>query len=468
MTDTLDLPKGYRFRFPGAAAPRVEDASLPAEVRLSLMHSAGALTQPRVQAGDAVQTGTIVAESDDCPAVKLVSPVTGKVADLVETRGKRRRLKPGQITIRREGEERFVSIAGASAAPDEIPTDWARQMLIDAGLWPSIRELPCRGPVASTEADPKAVVVKCVAAEPFTTRGHAMLSDRVNEFAVGLEMLQRAASGYARQHLILTSPSAPLAEQIREATKGKAWLSLHYAPVLYPVENDGYLLKLLFAKQAKDAEFRAWFVDVQTVVAIGACLSQGRPAVDRVVAVAGPSVTQPVHVRARIGTPIQDLLDGRLVEGEHRLVSGGLLTGRKVEDPDACLGPMDVAINALPEGREREFMGFVRPGADRDSFSPTFLSKLWPQRPRTCHTNLRGERRPCVSCGFCEEVCPADLMPHWLHKCLSTDRIEEAEQAGLESCIECGLCSYVCPSKIELRSELREGKAQVREEKQQA
>ena len=468
MTNALSLPKGYRFRFPGAAAPRVEDAPLPSEVRLSLMHPTGVLTQPRVQAGDAVQTGTIVAASEECPAVNIVSPVTGKVTEVVETRGRRRRLKPGQIAIRREGDERMVSIAGASAAPDEIPTDRARQMLIEAGLWPCIRELPCRGPVASIEAHPKAVVVKCVAAEPFTTRGHALLSDRVDEFAVGLEMLQRVAGGYARQHLILTNPSAPLAEQIREATKGKAWLSLHYAPVLYPVENDGYLLKLLFAKQAKDTDFRAWFVDVQTVVAIGACLSQGRPAVDRVVAVAGPSVTRPVHVRARIGTPIQDLLAGRLAEREHRLVSGGLLTGRKVEDPNACLGPMDVAINALPEGREREFVGFVRPGGDRDSFSPTFLSRLWPARPRTCHTNLRGERRPCVSCGFCEEVCPVDLMPHWLHKCLSTDRIEEAEQAGLESCIECGLCSYVCPSKIELRSELREGKAQVREEKQQA
>lgn len=467
MTDTLELPKGYRFRFPGAAAPRIEEAPVPAEVRLGMMHPTGVLLQPRVQAGDAVQTGDIVAESDELSTVKLVSPVTGKVSDVVETRGKRRRLKPGQVVISRDGDEEFTSIDGASTTPEEVSSERAKEMLVAAGLWPLIRELPCRGPVAQTEGDPGAIVVKAVAAEPFVTRGHAILANRVEAFETGLEMLQRATGGYARQHLVLTNKSAPLAEEIREATKGKAWLSLHYAPVIYPIENNGYLFKLLFADKASDLDFRAWFLDVQTVIAVGECLAHGRPHVDRIVAVAGPGVAEPMHVKVRIGTPIKDLMADRLADGEMRLVRGGLLTGSKIEDDSACIGPMEVAINAIPEGREREFMGFVRPGGDRDSFVNVFLSKLWPDRPRTCHTNLRGEPRPCVSCGYCEDLCPANIMPHWLHKCLSTDRLEEAEQMGLELCIECGLCSYVCPSKIELLSELRAGKEQLQQEREE-
>ena len=63
------------------------------------------------------------------------------------------------------------------------------------------------------------------------------------------------------------------------------------------------------------------------------------------------------------------------------------------------------------------------------------------------------------------QVRPAEIMPHWIHKCLEADQLEEAEQVGLELCIECGLCSYVCPSKIDLRSQLIEGKQRLAEEK---
>ena len=460
MTDILQVPKGYRFRFDGKAKPTIEDAPLPADVRMSLMHATGALLQPRAQTGQTVRTGEIVAASDDAPAVKLLAPITGRVSEVVQTHGKRRRLKPGCIAIERTGDD-WVVIPNASATPEEIPADRARQMLVDGGLWPCIGQQPANGALARLDAQPQAVVVKCVAAEPFVARGHALLAGQVEKFERALAMLQRVAAPTAKIHLVLTQPAAPLAEQIVQATKGRAWVRVHFVPVVYPVENDGYLRRVLLADEP--ADLCAWFVDVQSALAIGACLAEGRPCVERVLAVAGPSVASPIHVRARIGTRVGDVLDGRLVEGEHRLIRGGLLTGRKAEADDG-VGPLDVALNALPEGREREFMGFVRPGGDRDSFARAFLSKLWPDRPVACHTNLRGEPRPCVSCGFCEDVCPADIMPHWIYKCLVTDRLEEAERTGLDRCIECGLCSYVCPSKIELLSELRAGKQRVEEE----
>jgi len=412
-----------------------------------------------------VQTGAIVAQSEEHPTVKLISSVTGTVSRVVATRGRTRRLRPGRMTITRDGDEEPDPIPGASTTAEEIPSDRARAMLVQAGLWPHIRQVPGTGPASAMHVDPQAVVVKCVAAEPFVVRGHAVLQDQVAAFNVGLEMLQHLSSGYARQHLVLTQPSAPLAEEIREATRGKAWLKIHYAPVAYPVENDRYLFGRLFPGKAGDPEFRAWFVDAQTVIAIGACLAEGRPGIERIVAVAGPEVAAPVHVRVRVGMPLDELLEGRVWEGEHRVVRGGLLTGVLAEEEDAAVGPMDQAANVLPEGREREFMGFVRPGGDRVSYSRAFLSWLSPERRRAEHTNLRGEPRACISCGFCESVCPADIMPHWLHKCLATDRIEEAEQMGLELCVECALCSYVCPSKIELLSELRAGKQRLREER---
>ena len=80
---------------------------------------------------------------------------------------------------------------------------------------------------------------------------------------------------------------------------------------------------------------------------------------------------------------------------------------------------------------------------------------------------MRGEGRPCVSCNFCEEVCPAGIMPYLLHKYLYGDLIEEAEQARVDLCVQCGLCSFICPSKIELREQFIEAKALIAKEKEE-
>jgi Na+-translocating ferredoxin:NAD+ oxidoreductase RnfC subunit len=63
-------------------------------------------------------------------------------------------------------------------------------------------------------------------------------------------------------------------------------------------------------------------------------------------------------------------------------------------------------------------------------------------------------------------VCPAEIMPHLIHKYLYRDLLEEVEQARVDLCVQCGLCSYVCPSKIELAREFREATEQIEEEKE--
>ncbi len=121
-------------------------------------------------------------------------------------------------------------------------------------------------------------------------------------------------------------------------------------------------------------------------------------------------------------------------------------------------------LTLLPEHTVREFLGFMRPGLFRRSYSRCFLSSLRPAFAERFNTALRGEKRACVSCGFCEEVCPAGIMPSLIHKYLYQDAIEDAEKARLDLCIECGLCSFVCPSKIELCTQFVDAKKGIQRE----
>ena len=110
-------------------------------------------------------------------------------------------------------------------------------------------------------------------------------------------------------------------------------------------------------------------------------------------------------------------------------------------------------LTIIPEQTEKEVLPFVRPGWGRRSYSNCFLSALRRDFHERLTTALRGERRPCISCNFCEEVCPAGIMPHLIHKYLYQGALEETGQIGLHLCVRCGLCSYVCPSKIDLRKQ---------------
>jgi len=143
------------------------------------------------------------------------------------------------------------------------------------------------------------------------------------------------------------------------------------------------------------------------------------------------------------------------------------LTGRILEDDTLGVDTECRGITVLQELEEREFLGFIRPGWSRHSYANCYLSSLRKKFEEKYTTGVRGELRPCISCNFCEEVCPAGIMPYLIHKYLYADLIEEVEQARVDLCVECGLCSYVCPSKINLRTQFIEAKALITKEKEE-
>jgi H+/Na+-translocating ferredoxin:NAD+ oxidoreductase subunit C len=69
---------------------------------------------------------------------------------------------------------------------------------------------------------------------------------------------------------------------------------------------------------------------------------------------------------------------------------------------------------------------------------------------------------PCVNCGKCLRICPANVPVNILVRYLEADLYEEAaDKYDLESCIECGLCAYVCTAKIPLFQYIRLGKHEL-------
>jgi electron transport complex protein RnfC len=81
-----------------------------------------------------------------------------------------------------------------------------------------------------------------------------------------------------------------------------------------------------------------------------------------------------------------------------------------------------------------------------------------------------GPAFPCIRCGRCAEVCPANLLPqqmYWYARAKDLDRVQDY---NLFDCIECGCCAQVCPSHIPLVQYYRYAKTEswAREQEKRA
>jgi Na+-transporting NADH:ubiquinone oxidoreductase subunit A len=210
-----------------------------------------------------------------------------------------------------------------------------------------------------------------------------------------------------------------------------------------------------------------WTLGYQDAIAIGALFATGRLPVERVVALGGPSVLRPRLVRSRLGASTDEHARGELSEGDVRLISGSVLSGKKATGPVfGFLSRYHLQISALPEGGEREFMGWAAPGRRRFSVLPVFLSRFLRPPAFDFTTATHGSSRAIVPIGLYERVMPMDILPTYLLRALAVGDIEQAEMLGALELDEedLALCTFVDPGKANFGPMLRRNLEQIERE----
>jgi len=399
----------------------------------------------------------VLARDPDNHDVPLLSPYGGTV-DLQQV--------PGHITLR----DLSADDAGAYTYQDDQehvhkqmgPTGLKRYKLLNLGAWEFIKDA-YTGRTPDPLSTPQAVLISTVRFEPFLVRGDVLLKAFLRPFTRGLEHLQSLLE-YQPIYLILPKIRTDLAMTIKDQIRGYAWVKLIEVPLRYPYDHFEILSRHLNLKRDQGP---IWGVNVEGVLAVDQALTASRPCVERVISLGGPGTADPGHVQLTAGYPVSQLLETYALP-DTVAIDGGVFSGQLLDGSMQGIAAECRGITLVPENRKREFLAFVRPGFDRQSYSRGFLSALCSRFPERVTNLVRGEVRPCVSCNFCEEVCPAGIIPHRLHKLIYQDEIDEIERSRIDLCIECGLCSFVCPSKIELTHEFREMKQTIVKEKASA
>ena len=123
-----------------------------------------------------------------------------------------------------------------------------------------------------------------------------------------------------------------------------------------------------------------WHIGYQDVIAIGKLFTSGELSSERVVALAGPAVKNPRLIKTVLGASVSELTTGELVEGTNRIISGSVLSGATAHGVHGYVGRYHTQVSVLAEGYDKEFLGWIAPGATKFSVTRAYLSHLNPKR----------------------------------------------------------------------------------------
>lgn len=451
----MKLRGGYKISLAGRPNDSIRTMPSPSELYMPLKSKRFNFTEVSVKQGQAVSVGDTLARDPDNYDIPMICPVEATVQ--IETEY----IKLTNIITNRSYPA--VTAKPSEHIPQAISAKDKTAKLVDLGAW----EFFCdaySGDLPDPDATPQAVIVSTISLDPFVTRGDVQLKDELIHFTRGLEHLQSLLE-YQQIYMVLPKVNSDFAEVIRKQIRGYAWVNIVEVELKYPYDDFNILARGL---KLKSADGPIWALKTEGVLAIDDALAHSRPCIERVVSVAGPDLDISTHIRVTTGYPLDMIRSELNAKSQARQIKGGIMTGTAIGENDLALDSETRGITFLPELEKREFIGWMRPGFERHSYPACFGSAMLGDFPERLTTAVRGEVRPCISCNFCEEVCPAGIMPHLIHKYLYKDLIEDADRARIDLCVQCGLCSFVCPSKLELREQFAQASIVIEQEKEEA
>jgi len=440
---TFSIKKGRDIRLKGVAEKEVIAASFPKHVAVQPPDFKGLNLRLAVEVGDNVKVGTTVLSDKANPQIGIASPASGKVIAI--NRGLKRALL--SVVIETDGRQ---ETEGFQLLTEEQVRNISRNdvvgLLLRGKLWPVIRQRPF-SKVADPLEKPKAVFIHAMNTEPLALDVDWILKNKEREFQTGLTILKKLTDGDV--HLCIQEGA-----ESKALTRAEG-VQIHSFSGPHPAGNVSTHVHCVDPINKGDL---VWYVEAQDVLRITSLFLKGIYPVERIVAVTGEGAAgHQVYAKTIMGTPLSVLLEGEITD-QARFLSGSVLTGKDV-GTHGFLRFYDTQVTILPEGGEREFLGWLSPGVNKYTFSKTFISAFLPEREVSLDSDKHGSDRAIVLNNIYDALVPLDIMTYFLLKAVLSGNIEEAEELGILECDEedFALCTFACPSKTDVGGIIREG-----------
>ncbi|MFT7248252.1 MAG: Na+-transporting NADH:ubiquinone oxidoreductase subunit A [Psychromonas sp.] len=434
MGKSIRLKKGYDIKLIGNASKEILKIAATEVFAVKPTDYLSLTPKLVVKEGDEVLAGDSLFFDKKRPEINFPSPVSGEVVEIV--RGAKRKVLEIRILA-----DKTNNYAGVKV-PASLDAINIKETVLKANLWSLFKQRPY-GIIPNSTDIPKAIFVSTFDTAPLAPDLAFIISNNKDAFAKGLSVLEILSEGNLEVGVAASNPVSVSNGNTNEFS----------GP--HPAGNVG--VQIHHVSPIKSGE-KVWTMEVQDVIILGHLFITGEYHAERIVALTGSQVNNPVYIEAKVGQSLSAVLAEKIIGDNVRYIQGNVLTG-KVSHKEDTLSFHTSQITVIPEGNYSEFLGWTLPGLNKLSISRTFFSWLRPNKKYDVDTNTHGERRPYVVSGQYEKVLPMNIMPVQLMKSIIANDVERMEALGIYEVVEedMALCEFVCTSKIEVQKVLREG-----------
>ncbi len=414
-----------------AASRPIVVCPLPEVLVVPLHQHIGEPAEPVVEVGDEVVGGQLIGRAVGSLSANVHAPAAGVIDAIgLHAVAHASALPALCISIRCAAIHRTQALP---ALPDwaELAPEVLVQRIADAGV------VGLGGAAFPTAVklgiDRRLLILNGAECEPWIACDDRLLQERAAEVIAGGRMLRRVC-GAERVIVAIEDAMVDALAAVRLALAGDDDIELVAVPTVYPQGGERQLIHVLSGREVPSGGLpRDIGVLVHNVATAAACwraIHNGDVLTRRIVSVTGPGVAQPGNFEVAFGTPIQHVIAqaGGYTAAAERLLHGGPLMGFALPHDELPISKNSNCILVLTANELRS----------------------------------TAAEMPCIRCGDCAEVCPAQLLPQQLLAFSRSSQWDRLRQHGIADCIECGCCDLVCPSHIPLVEQYRQAKSTLR------
>ena len=401
----------------------LKDASL---LYVPLSQHIGSPAIPVVEIGDYVKKYEKIGEVSGNISANIHSPVSGDVVDVVEhlvANGN----KVKTVIIANDFKNKEENLVKRELRDLKlIKKDEIFKIIKEAGIvglggaqFPTYIKYDIKFRKVET------LIINGAECEPYLTSDYSVMKNYTREIFRGLKVIQKLLN--PKEIVIgIEAENSELVEIFEEMGKEEGFdLKIQLLPTIYPQGSELQLINTVTGKKVRKGELPlekgVVVSNVSTVKAIYDAFFEGKPLIERVVTVSGEEARNIGNYKIKFGTPLYHIVKELKIQNEEKVIFGGPMMGMEIFD------------SRVPVIKGTSGILF---------FSTEALG-----------------RKNCISCGYCVEVCPMNLMPFEFADCYEKGKYEQMVKANIQNCIECGACEFVCPSRVPLIESIKTGKA---------